>query len=151
MEIFGVLAALLEIAAAASLKMTKTTLKINGQVSIEVMGIFGILFLLFIILLGIIIQLRIDVFETDDIIEQRTECVKLANLITWTFINGDGTSLKSNIKFNASINQKSRLISVKEKKEVFCNTIVSNVSEIDLSKGDIRIKNENESVILENA
>ena len=81
--------------------------------------------------------------------EGKSECLKLANLVTKAYTN-EGIIINEKIKFNASIISDSRIISIKNKEEIFCTIPIMNVTEIDLVKGNIQIENKNMVVEVKN-
>ena len=142
----GVVIALQETLAAVSpaKKMKK------GQVSMEAVAAIGLLFLVLLILISVVIEKRIEIFKAERFIEGRTECIKLSNLISEAYVQGEGIIINEKIRFNASIIPESRLISVKNQEEIFCTSPVFNMSKIDLIKGNIKIRNINKTIIIEN-
>ena len=123
----------------------------KAQVSIELLSVVGFLFLVFLIIFGIIYEKRIDVIKTEDYIKERTECIKLSNLITEAYLHEEGIIIKNKINFNASINPNLNLISINDKTEIFCTLFISNVSNVSLVKGDIKIENKDRFVDVKNA
>lgn len=122
----------------------------KAQTSIEFIAAIGFLLLVFIVLVSFITQIKIDLFKTEIIVKERTECIKLANLITETYLHEDGIIVNKDLEFNASIEPSSRLISIKNKEEVFCTIPISSVTKVDLLKGNLIIKNNKGIVVLEN-
>jgi hypothetical protein len=122
----------------------------KAQISMEAIAAVGLLFLVLLILIGIVVEKRVEIFKAERFIEGRTECIKLSNLISEAYVQGEGIIISDKIKFNASIIPESRLISVNNREEVFCTVPIFNISKVDLIKGNIRIKNINNTVIIEN-
>ena len=123
----------------------------KAQVSIEVMTVVGLMFLTFLLLLGISLQTGLDILQTKRIIEGRTECIKLANFITEAYVYDDGLNLSKRLGLNASIEPSSRLVSVKNRENIFCTIPLSNITNASLSAGSIRVRNNNGVVTVENA
>ena len=121
----------------------------KAQVSTEFIFVVGFLALVFLIPISVVLERRIDVLRTERFIEGKTECLKLSNLLTKAYVN-DGIKIQESLKFNASIIPDSRIISIKNKEEIFCTIQAINASQIDLSKGNIAIENKNGFIEIKN-
>ena len=66
----------------------------KAQVAPELMLGIGIIMTLFILITIFAVNKQIEVREVEDYINQRNECLKLANVINSLYINGPGTSVR---------------------------------------------------------
>ena len=63
----------------------------RGQISMEVLYSVGVMFTIFLILTGISFNWRLQHAHTEQYLQQRDECFKLANYIATVGIGGHGT------------------------------------------------------------
>ena len=121
----------------------------KAQASTEFIFVVGFLALIFLILVSVVLERRIDVLRTERFIEGKTECIKLSNMITKAFTN-EGIVIQEKIRFNASIIPEAKIISIKNREEIFCTTLITNVSQIELAAGSIKIENKNGFIEVKN-
>lgn len=89
----------------------------KSQISIEFMFTLGIIFFIFLIIFGFIINRRTEVKETEDYLEKRAECMKISSMISSVFAGGDGTIAKTKTKYLITIFNYS-LINVEEIEDI---------------------------------
>ena len=81
----------------------------KGQISIEVIYSIGVMLIIFLILTGVSFSWRLQFMHTDEYIDQRNQCFKIADYISGVAIGGHGTSAR---------------IYVREQSEVYSNGVI---------------------------
>lgn len=120
----------------------------RGQISIETLFAVGIVFILFSVVLVIVVDKRGELRDTEEFLELRNECFKVANMISEMSVNGDGTNRSIRLENNISV-QENFLSVTNGKEEVYCSFAV-NVSNFSLVNGNIIIQNRNGRVTIHN-
>jgi hypothetical protein len=121
---------------------------LKSQVSIEFMVAFGALMISFIIILGFVVNKRLDLEETKEEIKKINSCYTLSALITSAQINQDTIFIDTKLDFNVTINgttQKEMLID-----PIRCLPTIQSINNVQLKKGDIRIQASDNEVIITN-
>ncbi len=121
---------------------------IKGQASIEFLFTIGIVFFIFVFMFGYSFSKYKDVRDTEEIIEAKSECYKLANIILNTFLGGNTTKIGTSINYNASITPNNQLITIND--FVTCTIPINRTLKVNLNKGSIIIENKNNIISLEN-
>lgn len=75
----------------------------KGQISTEVMYSFGVMVLIFLLLLGIGFELRADLRHLDDVLQRKSECSRLSTIISETALSSYYTISKTVLNNNATI------------------------------------------------
>ena len=121
----------------------------KAQVSIEFLFAVGVVFLIFIFVLGYAFNKTIETNEIDRTIKTKDTCRGIANAIMAAFISGNGTSIVTTINHNASIQPNSRLITVDDE-YITCTIPINQMSEVQLTKGNIIVENQNNFINIRN-
>ncbi len=120
----------------------------KAQVSIEFIFVIGMLFFIFLLILAFVFDKNLDVNESKKIIETKSDCTKLADLIINAFLSGNTTKIQSKLSYNATISSNSRVILVED--YVQCTLPINQVNATTLLKGDILIENKNNFIYVKN-
>ena len=106
--------------------------KINkkAQVSHEALMVLGVIFFIFIIVLSIYFHKNADVLSSNQEIEERTECLKLANTISGIFYLGGEMSLI--LYQDLTVFPEQQRI---ETEHTFCTLVLDNIAQNCLSNG----------------
>ena len=122
----------------------------TAQVSIELLAAVGIIFLILLFLLGLNFSNKISLLKNERFVNQRSECIRVSSLIFNAFLNGKGTIIHNKIKYNMSLSPNSRLLSTKDKEEVYCTIPINTIPDTTINKGNIRIENRGDFVDVKN-
>lgn len=85
-------------------RKNKIDYKKKGQISIEAMISFGILFMIFIASFWIYQNKYADLNESEIIIQESGECLKLANNLANIFTSGEGSQITVNLEKSMTVN-----------------------------------------------
>ena len=75
----------------------------KGQISVEVMYSFGVMVLIFLLMLGIGFDLRADLRHLDDVLQRKSECSRISTMISETAISSYYTISKTTLKYNTFV------------------------------------------------
>ena len=81
----------------------------KGQISIEVIYSVGVMLIIFLILTGVSFSWRLQFMHTDQYIDQRDQCFKIADYISGVAVGGHGTSAR---------------VYIREQSEVYSNGVI---------------------------
>ena len=122
----------------------------RGQISIELIVVVGLLFLILLFLIGLSFTKKIELTKTEAYLSQRKECLKLSSVISEIYTNGNRTAVSYKLSYNATLFSDSRLIEIIDKESVFCTLPINSISDTNLNKGDIEIKNLGDFIYVSN-
>jgi len=120
----------------------------KSQIGIEFMVAFGALMISFIIILGFVVNKRLDLEESKEEIKKINSCYTLSALITSAQINQDTIFIDTKLYFNVTINgttYKEMLID-----PIRCLPTIQSVDNVRLKKGNIRIQANDNQIIITN-
>ena len=123
----------------------------KGQVSHEALMILGMIFFIFIVVLSIYFLKSADVVRFNTQIEERTECLKLANTISGIFYLGGQVDLT--LYQDLTVFPEQQRI---ETEHTFCTLPLDNIlyggssEEFDLVQGNFIIKKSGDLVVINN-
>ncbi len=101
----------------------------KAQITTEFIFTIAIIVFAFIVILGITLNKSIELNKTSKELQQRDECMKVANILTYSFITGNNYTLK--IKNQIVINPTTRTILVNNKTS--CAIPISAVNQVSLT------------------
>ena len=107
----------------------------RAQIGVEWLLAIGAVFLIFLFVLGIAFDRRIEIIKTERFTNLRNECSKMAEMIMFTFLNGKGTVLQFQIYYNTSFDASNRLVQIIDRELVSCTVPVNQVSTVNLVRG----------------
>ena len=117
----------------------------KAQMSYEAVFTFGIILLIFVIILSVLISREIDRSNTRDFLENRGECLKLSNEISAVYSLGD--KAVSSLRLLKPANITGDIIKVGNFLcNACCNFTKSNSNSFSLSSGYVNLKNFNGNV-----
>lgn len=127
-------------------------LRKKSQVSIEFLIAIGFILVIFILLLWLINDRRVEIRKTEQYMEERNLCLKISNLINGVFLNGDGNRVDIEVDYQVQVSNRTMYVGPDK---VVCNFIPEDVSNSTnrfflLNKGNIRIRNDNGVVVIKN-
>ena len=128
----------------------------TAQVSFETMVGLGIVMLIFTLLIFFSYERKGDIADTKDAMDARKECMGLANLITETFVAGDGSRVIKKFPYNATIQSSAQNIMVEnEGQEWYCSVPVANMTDgtssvFNVTMGFVRVRNQNGIMVIDN-
>lgn len=135
-------------------RLRKKKIKMKkGQTSVEGIFVIGAVFLMFLFILGYGFNKRTDNQNAEKFVSQRDTCIKISNLITGAFINGNGTEIISNSEYEFDLLNNSRLIGIYSLKEkgfssdyaeadvVFCSVPINQFPSRLVHAGEFKAKN----------
>ena len=122
----------------------------RGQVSIELIVAVGALFFILLFLVSLSFNKNIELIKSKEYLDKRNDCLKLSSIILEVYVNGNGTLVRDNLKYNATLSPNSRLIEIHNGDSVYCTIPLNAMPDVILSKGDIEIKNIGDFVNVEN-
>lgn len=124
--------------------------KKRGQAGIEAVVALGIIFFLFIGVYLIYTAKNRDLSFSKKVIEEREDCLKLANAIVNTFTLGDSAEMTITTYHDLTVIPVEQRI---ETTKSFCTIPVKTIhenSDLTLSAGKIKLKNERSYITLSN-
>ncbi len=128
----------------------------KAQVSFEIMFAIGLIVFIFLILVYFVSERRIELYKLEETVNEKSECLKLSDAITSSFVVGTNTSITIRLNYDAVINSDARIINVGIY-EYPCTIPLNNVRSslgghtFNLSKGDINIENNDGDLVVKNA
>ncbi len=81
----------------------------KGQISMEVMYSVGVMLTIFIIITGISFSWRLQFSHTEEYLELRDECLKIANYISMVGVGGPGTYANTYLRERTDVSRKGYL------------------------------------------
>ena len=115
----------------------------KAQISTEMIIAISIIVFIFIGLLAIVFDKRIEIRNTEKYIDERETCLKVANAITSVFIN----KVQISMTIYQSVNITKNLVRVNE---ITCSFPIGEISNYNINKGKILLQNINNQVIIQN-
>ena len=115
----------------------------------EMLFVIGMLFFIFLFLLGFIFTKSKDIQTSERIVDTKNECVTFSNVIMAVFLSGNGTYLERSLAYNMTFRPSQRLLSV-DNDFVTCAVPINQVSDNTLVKGVVAIENKNSMVVMKN-
>ncbi len=122
----------------------------KAQTSVEWLFSIGTVFFIFLFILGIAFDKKIEVIKTERFTNLRNECLKVVEVVMSSFLNGDGTRIQSKVSYNVSIDPDNRLITIGEKDIATCTLPISRINNVKLNIGTIIAKNVKDFVDVNN-
>jgi type II secretory pathway pseudopilin PulG len=127
----------------------------KGQFSIETILVVGIILFIFVIVIGLSVGKSREVSQTQNYLDKRSTCLKLAGQISSAFNSGYDTNITTSLDYNTTINSDSRLIYIGDTDKVSCTLFINSVTNstnnyFSLKKGDINIINKEDNIIIKN-
>lgn len=74
-------------------------IKKKSQVSVEFLFVIGVVIFIFIILLAMTLENRVDIRDAEHILKKRAECLRLSNLISEIYNAGHGTEISTKTNY----------------------------------------------------
>ncbi|MBW2989813.1 hypothetical protein KY358_05860 [Candidatus Woesearchaeota archaeon] len=124
----------------------------KSQVSMEFLFAIGIIFFVFLLVLGFTVSRSKELSDSEEELSRREECLLISSLITSAFVSGDGTAINVSLSYNSTINTTGRSFSYKEVdvEGVRCLLQANDVPTVRLKPGNARIENRNGYIDIEN-
>lgn len=121
----------------------------KSQASIEFLFAIGIIFFVFLIIFGFMIDRNKELRDSNIEVNKRYTCLLISSLVTSAFVNGDGVIINMPIDYNATINA---TVDYKEVnvENMNCWLSVHTVPTAKLRKGIIEIENINNYIDIDN-
>ena len=120
----------------------------KAQVAIEFIVVLGMLFLIFLTIIGFTFNEIIDINKKQKTVEAYNECLRLSEKAVSLFISGNGTSIEIDNEVNASFSPTNGLIIVNEK--AICTIPINQIQEGTISQGRVKIQNQGDFIIFQN-
>ncbi|MBI2545681.1 hypothetical protein HYV81_00710 [Candidatus Woesearchaeota archaeon] len=131
--------------------------KSKAQVSIEFMFAIGVILFIFVLLSIVTLERKGEIAFASNLHEAQADCSMLANLIDAVYTSRDA-NVSVKLRNNATVIAGNRFIEVEKNSQTiafctFTSTAVSNGSDstFKLVRGNVSIRNENNSITLQNA
>ena len=124
----------------------------KSQASVEFLLAVGFILVIFFFLLWLISERRAELRATEQRIAERGLCLKISNLINSIFLNGDGSRIDIETDYQAQISNRTIIVGPDK---VRCGFITQDVYNATyeffvLDQGNIRIRNENGMIVINN-
>ncbi len=128
----------------------------KAQVSFEIMFAIGLMMFIFLILIYFVSERRIELYKLEETVNEKSECLKISDTITSSFVAGTNTSITIKLNYDAVINSDARVINVGTYSypcTIPLNNARSSSGErtINLSKGYINIESSEGGLVIRNA
>ncbi|MFH1636824.1 MAG: hypothetical protein ABIB71_00185 [Candidatus Woesearchaeota archaeon] len=125
--------------------------KKRGQAAIEFLFSAGIVFFIFLILMFMTFAKTKEVRDLQNVLDKKSECQRIANLINGIFINSEGSSVSIITHYNVTIEPKSIFVEAINKswQSGFMCRHLAKVNEITLT-GNVSIRKEGIGVVISN-
>ncbi len=127
----------------------KLKMKTRGQASIEMIFVVGMLFFVLLTILAFVFNKRIEINQQNRVVETKSDCIKLSNLIVNAFLSGNNTRIESTMNFDFFVDMESRVVTVDD--FVTCTIPLNQTQDAALDKGNITVENKNNIVVVSNA
>lgn len=116
----------------------------KAQISIEFLFAIGMVFFIFLIILGFTFSRSIEVRESEEKIDEINTCLLVSALITSAFVAGDGVIVNETIGHELNITGSSYYKELDVvNSSIFCLLAIRDISNRRLQKGVIKIENIN--------
>jgi len=124
----------------------------KSQASVEFLIATGFILVIFIFLLWFIAERNDDLKKTGQYLDEKNLCLKLSNNINGALVNGDGARIDMPISYKIQVSNRSLYVGPDN---VACSFIAGNASNtthsiFSLAVGNIRVKNQNDAIIIKN-
>ena len=130
-------------------------MKSKGQAAVEVLVVLGILLLMFLGVFALYNAKRADVYRSEDILQERADCLQLTNAFMHIFTLGDSAEITISIQHNVTVEPDAQRIATEHS---FCTYPVKAVYQSSsmlpdpfiLAAGDVKVENRDGFVIVIN-
>ena len=124
----------------------------KAQISIEFIFAFGIILLMFLIILGFVVDKRHEIVESEIQLNKENTCLLISSLITSAFVNGDSTIINISIDYNVTIDRINNNTNYKDinVEGIYCFLPIKDISRVTLTKGTIKIENQDNHIDIKN-
>ena len=124
----------------------------KAQISIEFIFAFGIILLMFLIMLGFVVDKRHEISESETQLNKENTCLLISSLITSAFIDGDSTIINVSIDYNITINTTNNNTNDKtlDVEGIYCFLPIKDIPKVALTKGTIKIENQDNYIDIKN-
>jgi len=122
----------------------------KSQISIEFLFAIGIVFFIFLIIFGFMMNRSEDLNTSETELNKRNTCLLISSLLTSAFVGGDGTIINESIDYDMNVTYISPNYNELNVDGVNCISSIDAVSNSILSKGNIKIENQNNYVDIDN-
>ena len=116
----------------------------KAQVSMELIIMISILLIMFISISIYSFNKKNEIKATEDYLDRKDNCLKISNLISETYIGGDGTNVVTKSEYNLSIDSPLLI----DEKGVSCRYVGYVVNNEVI--GDVIIRNVDGEILIEN-
>ena len=124
----------------------------KSQVSLEFLFAVGVIFFVFLIIFGFMINRNIELSNSIIDIEKDNDCLFVSSLMTSAFVAGSGVVINHSISYKANISLTNLNVAYKglNVDGSYCFLSVHTVPSEKLQKGNVRMENRNGYVDIEN-
>ena len=125
----------------------------KAQAGIEFIIVVVTIFFLFAIIFFLTMDKRIELNDVELFVDMRSNCIKISNLINKAFFLGHGSEIKANTFYDLFL-RNNEILYIKDS-GIECDIIKSPISNrgetvFNITKGNIKITNQNDDIIIEN-
>lgn len=127
----------------------------KAQGSFEILMAIGLMIFIFIILIYFSYDRRSELYGIEQVVNEKSECHKLSDVITSTFVSGVGTNITLKLDYDAAVDGTSGSVEVGDDNypctlPLKSVTSPSGASSFNLSTGYIVVENINKTVVMYN-
>ncbi len=127
----------------------------RAQGSFEILVAIALMTFIFLILVFLTFDRRNELFQIEDVVTEKSECMKISNMITALLVAGLKTNITFELEKDVNVDGSSGVVTTAGKEYIckFPHTMVSSFdgnSSFDLSEGYVVAENINGTVVMYN-
>ncbi|MEM4266591.1 MAG: hypothetical protein QW404_00865 [Candidatus Nanoarchaeia archaeon] len=127
----------------------------RAQGSFEILVAIALMTFMFLILVFLTFDRRSDLFQIEDVVTEKSECMKVSNMITGLYVSGPKTNITFKLTKNVNVDGSSGVVETAGEGYIckFSHTMVGSPdgnSSFDLYEGYVIAENINGTVVMYN-
>lgn len=122
----------------------------KSQISIEFMFALGIIFFIFLVIFGFMLNRSKELTDSNIEVNKRNTCLLISSLLTSAFVNGNGVVINASIEHKANVSDIRADVKGLNVEGSYCLLPIHTLPNAKLKKGVIKIENRNNYIEIEN-